>query len=86
MISVINKHKADEKWGVEMLLVLITEGIFEEVALSKDQNEVKDWVMQILGKECIRQREQPLKWSRVGAYLRSNERSVAEVHQVTGWK
>ena len=35
MISVINKHKADEKWGVEMLLVLITEGIFEEVAWAK---------------------------------------------------
>lgn len=50
MISAINKHKADKKWGVEMLLVFITEGVFEEVALSKDQNEVKDRAMQILGK------------------------------------
>ena len=82
MISAINKHKADKKWVVEMLLVFITEGVFEEVALSKGQNEVKDRTMRVLGKECIGQREQPLKWSRVGAYSRSE----AEKHQVTGWK
>ena len=51
-----------------MLLVFIIEGVFEEVALSKGQNGVKDRTMWVLGKECIGQREQPLKWSREGAY------------------
>lgn len=86
MISAVNKHKADKKWGVEILLAFITEGVFEEVALSKGQKEVKDRAMRILGKECIGQREQPLRWSSVGAYLRSNESSEAGKHQVTGWK
>ena len=46
-----------------MLLVFIIEGVFEEVALSKGQNGVKDRTMWVLGKECIRQREQPLRRS-----------------------
>ena len=89
MISAINKHKAD-KWGVEMLLVFIIEGVFEEVALSKGQNGVKDRTTWVLGKECIGQREQPLKWSREGAYssicLWAYSSSEAGKHQVTGWK
>lgn len=67
MISAVNKNKVDSKWGVEMLLIFIREGLFEEVNLRRGQNEMKDQAMQISG-ERVYQAEQTAGAKAQGAF------------------